>query len=155
MARQERSYIRVETFGDWIKVRDTLRWYERRAMHEVQDLIYKEMEDSKDVLKMMIEDQSIPMEKLSAKWEKYKVTHNFDPRILIMTGDYLDSFRVVRKGKRTWTLIPEGHEELAAWLEHGTADMPARPHWIYVRQEMEGSIRSSVQDLFRKKGKAK
>lgn len=150
-----RKYVRVEKFGDWIRVRDTLRWYEQDALNDIQEIIEDEMDKAKEELVSKIESQSLGLAGLSEKWERYKNTHGLDPRVLIATGDYIDSFTVERKGKRTWQLYPKGNEQLAEWLEYGTSTMPPRPHWVFVKEELPIQIREQVQNLFRTKGGAR
>lgn len=149
-----RSYVRIEKIGDWVRCRDTLKWYERKAMGDIQNAINGEMEDAKDQLKSHIESGSGHLTPLSANWSEYKARHGLDPRVLIATGEYLDSFTVSRVGERTWMLSPVGHEELAGWLEYGTGDMPARPHWVFVNDKLPDRIRRNVKGLFRTKGGA-
>lgn len=150
-----RKYVRLEKVGDWLRCRDTLRWYDADAIPEIQDVIHREMSLARDDLKQLIEGQGMGLAPLSASWADYKGKHGLDPRILIATGEYLDSFSVTRIGGRTWQLSPKGQEQLAEWLEYGTADMPARPHWIYVSQQLPDKIRQSAQTLFRTKGGAR
>lgn len=98
---------------------------------------------------MEIESQSMGHADLSSKWSDYKSSHGLDPRTLIATGEYLESFKVTRIGTRTWKLHPEGQEELAEWLEYGTRTMPARPHWYYVNDSIESLIRDALIKEFK------
>jgi hypothetical protein len=147
-----REFIRVEKTGDWMKFRDTLRKMETELIPTVQDAIYDELNEAKEQLKFMIENQSLPLEPLSTKYQQYKSQHGLDPRILISTGEYIDSFTVTRVGNRTWILHPQGvsakgvpMEQLGTMLEHGTADMPARPHWLFINETLRQDVVKRIQ----------
>lgn len=140
-----RRYIQVTQEGDWLRVRDTFRGFgSGRLIEKAQDIIKKELDEAKELLIMEIEQQTMGHAELSDSWAKYKGSHGLDPRTLIATGEYLESFTVSRIGNRTWKLHPKGQEELAEWLEYGTNTMPARPHWYYVNDSIEALIRNAL-----------
>lgn len=150
------SFVRVETWGDWIRARDTFRrWASGEVINRAQDAIYDEMVKAKDELVQHIRSGDLPLAPLTEKYEEYKERHGLDPRILIATSQYINSFDVRRVGTRTWELRPYGshgdisNEELGQLLEYGSSTMPPRPHWVYVKEKLPSAIRRRLQDEFR------
>jgi hypothetical protein len=89
------------------------------------------------ILEQRWRDKWKPLSPSYLEWKKRK---GLDTRILIATGQYLDSFKVYRSGKY-WVAGVEKDRlhyfegkvvkigDLAKWLEFGTRKMPPRPHW--------------------------
>lgn len=92
--------------------------------------------------------------RLSKSWLAFKVRNKLDPRPLIATGFYLRHIKVVEKFLKDRTIYsvvlppnivhkPSGIrlEQLAKWLEYGTAGphgMKPRPHWRPVARIIKG-----------------
>jgi|DewCreStandDraft_5_1066085.scaffolds.fasta_scaffold24393_2 ribosomal protein S30 len=91
---------------------------------------------------------------LSKAYLRRKIRLGYDKRILIASGQYIDSIYVYRSDKAYVVGVrprihmgAKGLSEggmkmslLAKWLEFGTRKMPARPHWrpafFYVRKNI-------------------
>jgi hypothetical protein len=92
-----------------------------------------------DDLKAIIERQMIAWMPLSGPYKSYKRRMGLDPRILIATGRYVNSIQPIEQPDGTWLVsVPKEPlrpgsrytlRDLARWLEYGTQNMPARPHW--------------------------
>jgi len=105
----------------------------------VQDLSRQLAEEFADDLKRLIEQQAFAWVPLSSKYSRRKQMLRLDPRILIATGRYVRSIRPVQQPDGSWVvgipptpLFPGSRhtlQDLARWLEFGTRNMPARPHW--------------------------
>lgn len=90
-------------------------------------------------IRRRIREQRIPMAALSRSWKSFKARHGLDPRILIATGAYVASIQPRQLSKNRWTVAPGANikmanknkamSTLALWLEFGTSNMPARPHF--------------------------
>jgi hypothetical protein len=96
-------------------------------------------EEFADDLKSLISRQLIAWVPLSANYKTRKRILGLDPRILIATGRYVNSIQPIQQGDGSWVIsVPEEPlrpgskhtlRDLARWLEYGTENMPARPHW--------------------------
>ena len=91
-------------------------------------------------IKTGIRAQTFKMSRLTLPYLEWKIAMGYDKRILIRTGAYLDSIRSYKSGKRGWAVrihhsrkVRERKgltmQQLAQYLEFGTRNMPARPHW--------------------------
>lgn len=100
----------------------------------------KEMaEEFADDLKALITRQLIAWVPLSPKYVKRKRMLGLDPRILIATGRYVSSIQPIAQDDGSYIVsVPNQPlrsgskytlQDLARWLEYGTRNMPARPHW--------------------------
>ena len=96
-------------------------------------------EEFADDLRMLISRQLIGWMPLSKEYKIYKRKMGLDPRILIATGRYVSSIQPVQQRDGSWIVsVPDEPlrqgskhtlKDLARWLEYGTQNMPARPHW--------------------------
>jgi hypothetical protein len=101
-------------------------------------------EEFADDLRMMISRQLIAWVPLSGPYKTYKRRMGLDPRILIATGRYVSSIQPIQQPDGNWVVsVPEEPlrqgskytlKDLARWLEYGTRNMPARPHWRPAKQ---------------------
>lgn len=126
------------------------------------------------LVKDVIYQQLFKLHPLSHKYFMEKVRKGLDLRILIATGDYVKSIKVIRaEDKELGVIYQVGFpkrlhktskvtfEQLANWLEFGTKKMPARPHWrvVWARVKvnfMKGyikDIRVAVLNEFRRNAK--
>jgi hypothetical protein len=85
-------------------------------------------------LRKNISQQLLPMAPLDRAYAAKKASKGLDPRILVATKEYLDSFQVVQEG--TSASVSSGNVHAQA-LEFGNAQQPARPHWMPTMMEME------------------
>jgi len=96
-------------------------------------------EEFADDLRALITRQLIAWVPLTKGYARRKRMLGQDPRILIATGNYVNSIRAIQQGDGSWvvgipaTPLRSGSKytlkDLARWLEYGTHRMPARPHW--------------------------
>jgi hypothetical protein len=96
-------------------------------------------EEFADDLKALITRQLIAWVPLSPGYTKRKRMLGLDPRILIATGRYVSSIQPIAQKDGSWIVsVPDTPlragskytlKDLARWLEYGTRNMPARPHW--------------------------
>jgi len=114
--------------------------------HQTKLELEKYAEDLRDFIK----EQKGNWEELSEQYKAYKQRKGLDPRILIATGKYLNSIKVVQEGTR-FKIVPEGYEELAQYLEFGTSRMPARPHWTYIDIQIRYTLINTLRLLASKK----
>ena len=89
-------------------------------------------------LRSRIENQRFRHQPLTPGYLQYKLMNHLDPRILIATGDYVNSIIPHRIRRGVWGVGVENRNHidsdiplrvLARWLEFGTSKSPARPHW--------------------------
>lgn len=145
-----RSFVRFDQEGDWLRARDTFnRMASGEVIERAQEIIKDELDRAKDELISAILSGSLGLAPASMAWQQYEATHGLDPRTLISTGEYLDSFTVSRIGMRTWKLHPEGQEDLAQALEYGTKGTVARPHWMFINDKLPARLRSALQAEFK------
>lgn len=95
-------------------------------------------EEVKARLVYSIELQTFKHEPLSTKWANKKDRLGLDPRILIATGEYVDSIFTGQTSTGFFVSIPEGLTKRAAWMEFGTRTTVARPHWRPVAMWAQG-----------------
>lgn len=135
----------------------------RNAAFQVPNQFCEEMANEfKDELQFRIASQSFGHRALNPAYRMGKVRARLDPRILIASGEYLNSFTVedlssrehreihgiegqgfvvgVRSGIHSGSGLP--YRVLARVHEFGTSRVPARPHWrpmsaIYRRRSAE------------------
>jgi len=135
----------------------------------------KQAEAISKLVKDVIYQQLFKLHPLSPKYFQQKVKKGLDLRILIATGDYVKSIKVLRiEDKELGVIYQVGFpkrlhkpskltfEQLAYWLEFGTKKMPARPHWrvVWARVKvnfMKGYVKDihvAVLNEFRRNAKA-
>lgn len=103
---------------------------------------------------------------LSEKYKKYKLKHGLDPRMLIATGEYLNSIVVRQKldgsvevGIKNKIHTPSGLplKKLMRIHEYGTQTIPARPWWrptVAAFRKQIGQTRADLEKAQTKKVKA-
>ena len=133
-------------------------------MIAIRDEVMQLAEDIVRELRRVIENQLLTWKPLSAAYLRRKRRLNLDERILIATGHYLDSIQVRTDPNDDWKItigfyenqqhpVYEGIDfnDLARWLEYGTTQMAARPHWRPVfykfRQEFNQTKKRLEKDL--------
>ena len=101
---------------------------------------------------------------LSPEYLEWKKKKGLDTRILIATGQYLDSFKVYRSGN-SWVAGVDKERlhyfegktvrmgDLAKWLEFGTRKMPPRPHWRPAFDYVSKNIRYFWNKFLKEKGR--
>lgn len=101
----------------------------------------------RDLIKAGIQTQFFTLKPLTKRYLKWKIRHGYDRRILIRTGNYLDSIivRDIKRGSAV-TIDPKARTfngqpmwKLAHWLEYGTKRMDPRPHWRPVSSWVQGA----------------
>lgn len=89
-------------------------------------------------LKKKIEQQAFAWVPLSPDYARRKAVLGLDPRMLIALGGYIEAIQAREQPDGTWAVtvadkkLPNSrytYKDLANWLEWGTENMPARPHW--------------------------
>lgn len=112
-----------------------------------------------EFLKESIENGSLDLEPLTEAYLRHKIAKGLDERILIATREYLDKLKVVKtpEGVFVGARPGETHEasgvdmaSLAMWLEYGTQNLPARPHfgpaWDMFWPEAQKRLLKLIQD---------
>lgn len=85
----------------------------------------------------MIYTQDGNWRKLSPAYVDYKKKAGLDPRILIATGQYVESIRA-RYIDKQWVIQPDAQNmKIGLWLEYGTKKMPRRPHFRPVIEQLQ------------------
>lgn len=130
-----------------------------KAAHVAADVMVHEMKD-------MIENQTYEWKPLSEVWTAKKDFHKLDPRILIASGDYLNSIQSEKKPLRGSVV---GNWLLGRWLEYGTdgvpnlgaptqkgeGRMPARPHrgpaLSRAKMYIPGNTKELIRNAFAKR----
>ncbi len=91
---------------------------------------------------------------LSDTWSTFKQFNDLDPRILIATGIYISKIGARQNEKGDWSagLPNELHEEhnvnlqdLWSWLEFGTDNMVARPHFTIEMGKMDAHMQKAIE----------
>jgi hypothetical protein len=121
-----------------------------------------------ETVKDIIENQLDIKPPLNEKYKEWKKRHGFDERILIMTGEYLDSICVIekqeqpdvtkgqRKGRfsigvgvrdKPHTRAKVAMVTLMKWLEHGTSKSPPRTHWRVVWERFRAEMPRNVERI--------
>lgn len=112
----------------------------------------KEAKLSAERIKRNIYKQSYGHVPLSRPYLKWKIKRGLDARILIATGAYVASIEARKQNATTWIVAPRAGTQhkgralstIGLWLEYGTRNMPARPHFrpdlqiVYQRLQQSG-----------------
>jgi hypothetical protein len=142
-------------FGDWNKFQHVL--YKLSENHDqYEGIIISIGEKITERIWDLIESQSIELEPLVEEYRQRKVREGYDERILIRTGDFLNSIAVtdIRGDGENLTVfigVEDGvtetgisMKELAGYLEFGTEDMIARQpffrSWEQIRKEVAREV---------------
>jgi len=93
---------------------------------------------------------------LSEKYLKWKKKKGLDTRILIATGEYVDSIMAKKLNDFTWKVgVPDKVHKgtklplkvLARIHEFGTSTIPARPHWRPVISIWKRKFRQTAKEI--------
>lgn len=105
----------------------------------------------------IIKDKQADFEPLSSEYAAWKKRTDADPRELIASGEYVNSFTYEQTGVfmfRVGVPAEAVHAsgipmpQLMRYMEHGTSDgVPARPHWRIVRQRARIELLRALKDL--------
>lgn len=108
-------------------------------------------------LKHAILRQTLSWAPLSDGYVAHKRRLGLDPRTLIATQRYVNSIQAVMAPDGTWSvevpplpLRPGSRrtlQDLGRWLEFGTRNMPARPHWRPVLRMWKSKVYYSKLQL--------
>lgn len=127
------------------------------------EVVHEAAEDYKKEVVDMIENQTGAWAPLSPVWTAKKKVFNFDPRILIATRAYVDSFATDLGPLRgsvlgMWVLGrwieygTDGIPNFAAPAEKGAGRMPPRPHLIpaldRVKMRLPKKAQARIRDAF-------
>ena len=107
----------------------------------------------RDYIKEVLEQQLYKWKALSPSYAYYKKTNRLDSRILISTGDYVDSIKVFKYGEGYAVGLPhKKHAGSEVYLDHlakiqefGTRIIPPRPHWRTALSVFNRGVRAKVK----------
>lgn len=162
----KRSKVRVNRYGT-TNIKNFFKDVWGPSVLTVNRRIVKEIaEDAAEEVRERIENQTYNHIPLSKKYLKWKDYWGLDTRILIRTGTYVEGIKVVEVQYPRGVGYRVGFEEdahtplldskgriisddggplltvLAKWLEYGTRNMPARPHFMPVYRDIITSIKA-------------
>jgi len=148
----------MENPGEWQRAELLLnKMASGRTIREIELKLPHILDEARKRIVESVENQTFTVEGLSKRYEEYKVTHGLDPRVLIATGEYLDSISVTKIADGVWALRPEGTtkhglsmEELGSILEYGGDDMPARPHWVLQKDSVRRDVYREIQEVLQR-----
>ena len=151
-----------EIFGDWDKLEQTLKALAKnneaykRVIRDISEKITEAIWD-------LIESQSIELEPLVKEYEFRKIKEGYDERILIRSGDFLNSIQVTDVRVRGYDIqvhigVEDGMtqtgismKDLAYFLENGTEDMPARQpfkkSWEEIRKDVKEEVGNRLKSV--------
>jgi hypothetical protein len=144
-------------FGDWNKFERVLKNLSNNSS-QYQGVIISIGEKITERIWDLIESQSIELEPLVEEYRQRKIREGYDERILIKTGDFLNSIKVTDIESNGDDLIVHisvedgttetgiSMKELAGYLEYGTSDMIARQPFLRSWEEMKNDIQREVAD---------
>ena len=146
-----------EVFGDWDKLEQTLKALQQNN-RAYQNVIRQVADKITEAIWDLIESQSIELEPLVKEYEFRKIKEGYDERILIRTGDFINSIDVTDitiQGNdiRVFIGVRDGvtktgisMQQLAEFLEYGTEDMPAREPFRKSWEEIRKDVKEEVSD---------
>lgn len=126
-----------KTGSGWTEALDWIRWAKDSLQATAEGMLKVIAEETADDLKTAIEAQTLPLAPLSPGYLAWKAYMGRDTRILIAFGFYVWAITAFEMGKWVWAAgwqeaihPPSGlpYSRLWAFLEYGTAKIPARPH---------------------------
>ena len=154
--------VHGEIFGDWDKFAQTLNALQDNT--EAYKTVVRQMgAEIVERIWDLIESQSIDLEPLVEEYRRQKVFEGYDERILIRTGNFLNSINVTDikvsgydievkigvDGGTTETGL--SMHELASFLEYGTSKMqgrePFRKSWDAMKEDVKGEIMSQLKGI--------
>jgi hypothetical protein len=147
-------------FGDWNKLQHVLNKLANN--HDAYEgMIISMGEKITERIWDLIESQSIELEPLVEDYRQRKIREGYDERILIKTGDFLNSITITDINSDGDNLIVTigvedgttetglSMQELALYLEHGTETMIARQpffrSWEQIRKEVSSEVASRLK----------
>lgn len=142
-------------FGDWSKLKHVLRKLSENG-NQYQSIVTSMADDIVTRIWDLIEQQAIELEPLVEEYRKQKVAEGYDERILIKTGDFLNSIAVTdieTNGDDITVFISVDDgvtntgismKELAYYIEYGTVNQPARMPLHRTWEEISQSVKSEV-----------
>lgn len=146
-----------ELFGDWEKLKHVLRKLADNP-HQYEHIVISMADKIVERIWDLIESQSIELEPLVEEYRQRKVAEGYDERILIRTGDFLNSIQVTdiqTNGDDITVLISveDGRtetgismKELAQYIEYGTSNQPARMPLHRTWEEIRHSVKKEVME---------
>lgn len=144
-----------ELFGDWAKLKHTLRKLADNGGQYDQIVISMGHKIAEKIWDL-IESQSIDLEPLKEDYLRQKVFDGFDERTLIKTGDFLNSIKVIDitsdgEDLTVFIGVEDGMtvtgismNELAYYIEYGTVNQPARMPFARSWEAMKAEVSSEV-----------
>lgn len=155
----------IELYGDWDRVKRVLRNLQDNT-DEYHEVAIRIGEYVADKVREYIESQKLMLAPLDKEYRRGKIKAGGDPRILINTGEYVDSIKVVDIDIRgdeidvfisvedTVTKTGISMKELAAYLEFGTRRMPARlpftQSWLLMKEDVRNKANEELKDIIRR-----
>lgn len=151
--------LNLKTFSKYIN--DVETGLRKEVQEALRDVAKKFLES----LKQSVYFQSLDLVPLSPRYAKQKESKGLDPRILINTGEYIETIEIVEnqvsKGVLEIVIQAPDHDHsetkinlrlLSRLLEYGSKNekMPARPHWRPVMKEfiaLRGELAKDVTDV--------
>lgn len=150
----------ISRTGEWNSVRKITNNLGYKIKHSFQLAANSQARATQKNIVSGIQSQSYGHAPLSASTKEYKARKGLDSRILIATGTYIKSIEVWRDDENTWcvgvkkgTRHPSNGEDvgqIGLWLEYGTSNMPARPHWRVESNKLKARIKKKVTEELRK-----
>jgi hypothetical protein len=123
--------------------------YKEEALITIGDTVVQQ-------IRRNIEQQLLDFPELVARYHRRKVSEGYDPRILIRTGDFLDSIVVtdVSVDGDTYSIkvgVSDGLTEsklpmsdLAYYIEHGTIKQPGRFPFALTWEGMRSRLKQDI-----------
>lgn len=146
-----------EIFGDWDKFERILKNL-RDNRPSYQHVIRYMGEQITETIWDLIESQSIDLEPLVKEYEFRKIKEGYDERILIRSGDFINSIQVTDIRVSGYNIevvigVEDGitrtgitMKELAQYLEYGTEDMPGREPFKKSWEKMQDDVKEEVSN---------
>lgn len=144
-----------ELFGDWGKAKHIFN--KLATNHDQYERVIESMgHEIAERLWDIIESQSIDMAPLQEAYRARKVAEGYDERIVIKTGDFLNSLKVtdIQSDGENMTVfigVEDGMtesgismQELAVYIENGTVNQPARMPITLSWEAMRADVTSEV-----------
>lgn len=144
--------ITVRRYGDWDKCRRVLVGLDVRIQREVDKEAKKQAQQLAKAIQQGIRSQSFPMAPLSQDYAEQKAAEGKDGRTLIATGRYVNSIGAWKESEGTWRvgIQDSAMEQLGQWLEYGTRNMPARPHFRVAGELAKRELQAGFQGALRR-----
>lgn len=128
--------------GDWKSIFDWFRRRDRDLKETAREMLTEIGQSSQAIIKRRIESGQVGGPELAKVTKTQKRQKGLDARKLIATGAYLRSIKYKMDGDLAVDIQPDRkYYKLAMWLEFGTSQTPARPHWRPAFSEMKSEAR--------------